>query len=323
MVRLPAAFTLASALCAAVFPAWALAQSYPAKPIKMVVPFAAGGTTDILGRLFGNKLSQSLGQPVIVENRTGAGTMIGAEYAAKSAGDGYTLFLGSPSVWLNPVLYKAVPYKFEDFAPISVLARAPYVIAIPTSLPARTLQEFIDWGKSQPNKVSYGILGVGAPSHLVSKLFERVTGVNGVDIPYKGTAPVLTDLMSGLVHYYFDAVVTSLPLYRSGKIRILAVTSDQRSPAAQDIPTFKELGYPKMVADTVWGLFAPAATPKPIINQLSRLVAEAALADDLRARLVRDGTVPISSTPEGFAAIIKEDFDMWNEIIRASNIRLD
>ena len=299
------------------------AQSYPTKPVKLVVPFAAGGTTDILARLYAQRMGVTLGQPMLVENRTGAGTMIGSDYVAKSAADGYTLLLGSPSVWLNPVLYKTVPYKFQDFSPISVVARAPYVLGIPATLAPQTLQSFIDWSKNPANRVSYGILGVGAPSHLVSKLFENVTGVRGVDVSYKGTAPVMTDLMSGLLQYYFDAVVTSLPLHRSGRIRVLAVTSEQRSPAAMDIPTFKELGYPKMVADTVWGMFAPAGTPRPVINQVSRAVAEAAGFEELRSRLVRDGTVPSASTPEGFSEIIRQDFDMWNEIIKASNIQLE
>jgi len=322
-MRLLKAFAVAVAVLGGSFSTQSIAQGYPAKPVKLVVPFAAGGTTDILARLYGQRMGTTLGQPLIVENRTGAGTMIGSDYVAKSAADGYTLLLGSPSVWLNPVLYKKVPYKFDDFTPISVVARAPYVMAIPANLGPQNLQEFIVWAKNPANRVSYGILGVGAPSHLVSKLFENVTGVRGVDISYKGTAPVMTDLMGGLIQYYFDAVVTSLPLHRSGKIRVLAVTSEQRSPAATDIPTFKELGYPKMVADTVWGIFAPAGTPRPIINQLSRAAAEAAGFEEMRSRLLREGTVPIASTPEGFSEIIRQDFDMWNEIIKASNIQLE
>ena len=321
MFRLLAALVLVPALMAGI--GQAHAQSYPAKPIRIIVAFPAGGTADVLARLFGNKLSAALGQPVLVEYKTGAATMLGADYVAKSAADGYTLFLGSPSLWLNPVLYKKLPYKFEDFAPISILARTPFVIGVPPSLPASTLPEFIEWGKRQQSQVSYASLGVGGPSHLVSKLFEQSTGVIGVDIQYKGSASVMADLMAGRIHYYFDSIVSSLPLHRSGKIRVLAVASEQRSPAALDLPTFAELGYPKMRSETVYGLFAPAATPRATINQLSKAVADAALAEDLRARLVRDGTVPASSTPEGFAEIIRQDFDTWSEIIKASNIQLD
>ena len=204
-----------------------------------------------------------------------------------------------------------------------MLARTPFVIDVPTSLPVATLQEFIDWGKRQPSKVSYAQLGVGGPSHLVSKLFETLTGVNGVDIPYKGSASVNADLMSGRIHYYFDSIVSSLPMHRGGKVRILAVTSVERSPAAPELPTFAELGYPKMLADTVYGLFAPAATPRTIVNQLSKAIADAAAMDDLRARLTRDGTVPAATTPEAFAEIIRRDFERWGEIIKASNIQLD
>lgn len=297
--------------------------AYPDKPIRLIVPFAPGGTTDILARHFGEKLSALLGQPIVIENKTGAGTMIGAEYVAKAPADGYTLFVGSPSVWMNPILYKKVPYKLEDLMPVSTMARAPFVLSVSPTMPANSLPELIAYGKAHEGKLSYGILGIGGPSHLVAKLFEQTMGITGVAVPYRGTSPVMGDLIGGRLNFYFDGIGTSLPMYRSGKIRIFGVTSEERSPAAPEIPTFKELGYPALVADTIWGVFAPAKTPKAIVERLSKAVQEAASSDDLRTRLQADGTVPKGSTSEAFSAMIQKDLAIWKAIVEPMNLQLD
>ena len=304
--------------------AGALSQTaYPDKPIRLIVPFAPGGTTDILARHFGQGLSEALGQPVLIENKTGAGTMIGAEYVAKSPADGYTLFVGSPSVWMNPVLYKKVPYKFEDFVPVSTIARAPFVLSASPTMKANTLAELVSLGKANPGTQSYGILGLGGPSHLVGELFKQTMGITAVEVPYRGTAPVMTDLIGGRISFYFDGIGTSLPMWRSGKIKIFAVTSEDRSPAAPEIPTFKELGYPKLDVDTIWGIFAPAATPKAIVDKLSNAIQQVARGESLRATLMANGTAAKGSTPEEFAALIKKDLGVWIQIVKPMNLQLD
>ena len=301
----------------------AMAQSYPSKPIRLVVPFAAGGTTDVLARLYGQKMSATLGQPVVVENKAGAATMIGAEAVIKSAPDGYTLFLGTPSVWLNPLIYKKAPYKFEDFTAISSVARAPFVFDSSPVIPAKNVREFIEYAKNNPNKMSYASNGTASQSNLVAKLFEKVTGVAGVEVPYRGAAQGTMDIMSGEVHYYFDGILTSIPHHRAGKMRILAVASEERSAAAPDIPTFKEQGFPRMVAETIYGIFAPAGTPRPIVMQLGNAIIEAAGSEDLRSKLLKDGTVPVAGTPEQFADIIKKDYAVWSDVIKSFNIQLE
>jgi len=309
-------------LTAAIHPASAQGV-YPDKPIRLIVPFAPGGTTDIVARQFGQRMSISLGQPVLIENRTGAGTMVGAEYVSKAAADGYTLLVGSPSVWMNPLLYKKATYKLSDLVPVSTMARAPFVLSVSPEMKVSSLGDFIKYGKGNPGKLSYGILGMGGPSHLVGKLFEQTAGISALDVPYRGTAPVMTDLIGGRINFYFDSISTSLPMYRGDKIRIFAVTSEQRSPAAPDIPTFKELGYPRLVVDTIWGIFAPAKTPPAIIERLGRAISQAAATDDLRAGMLADGLVPNGSTSAEFSALIQADLDVWVQIVKPMNLQLD
>jgi tripartite-type tricarboxylate transporter receptor subunit TctC len=302
----------------------AMAQTaFPDKPIRLIVPFSPGGTTDILARHFGQRLSESLGQPVLIENKTGAGTMIGAEYVAKSPADGYTLFVGTPSLWMNPVLYRKATYTLDEFVPVSTIARAPFVLSVSPKTAAGSLPELVSAGKASPGKLSYGILGLGGPSHLVGKLFEQTVGISAVDIPYRGSAPVMTDLVGGRINFYFDGIGTSLPMQRSGKIKIFAVTSVERSPAAPDIPTFKELGYPALEADTIWGIFAPAATPAAVVEKLSVAFQRIAQSEDLRATLMANGTASKGSTSEEFSALIKKDLDVWVRIVKSMNLQLD
>ncbi|MBN9410033.1 MAG: tripartite tricarboxylate transporter substrate binding protein [Burkholderiales bacterium] len=317
---------LTSTVLAAGLPTPSAAQApaaYPDKPIRFIVPFAPGGTTDILARQFGQRMSALLGQPVIIENKPGGGTMIGAEYVAKSAPDGYTLLVGTPSLWLNPLLYKKVPYKVEEFTPVSTFAAAPFVLSVSQAAPAATLSDLVKYGQANPGKLSYGILGVGGPTHLLSKMFEQTVRISGVDIPYRGTGLVWPDLLSGRLAFYFDAVSTSLPMYRANKIRVFAVTSEQRSPVAPEIPTFKELGYPALTIDTVFGLFAPAKTPRAVVERLSKAAIQVAAADELRNALLADGTIAKGSTPEEYTAAIQKDLDFWTPVIKPLNLQLD
>lgn len=297
--------------------------AYPHKPVRLIVPFAPGGTTDILARQFGQRMSALLGQPVIIENKPGGGTMIGADYVAKSAADGYTLLVGTPSLWLNPLLYKKVPYQVEEFTPISTFALAPFVLSVSQAAPAATLPDLVKYGQANPGKLSYGILGVGGPTHLLSKMFEQTVNISGVDIPYRGTGLVWPDLLSGRLSFYFDAVSTSLPMYRANKIRVFAVTSEQRSPVAPEIPTFKELGYPALTIDTVFGLFAPAKTPRAVVDRLSKVVMQVAASDDLSRAMLADGTITRGSTPEEYSAAIQKDLAFWTPVIKPLNLQLD
>jgi tripartite-type tricarboxylate transporter receptor subunit TctC len=293
------------------------------RTIRLIVPFAPGGTTDILARQYGQRLATVLGQPVVIENKPGGGTMIGAEFVAKSSPDGLTLLVGTPSLWLNPHLYKRVPYRLEDFTPVSTFAAAPFVLSVSKALPVSSLPELLRYGRAEPKRLSYGILGTGGPTHLLSKLFEDIGKFTAVEVPYRGTGQVWPDLSSGRIHFYFDAIGTSLPMYRSNKIQILGITSEQRSPAAPDIPTFAELGFPQLNVDTVFGLFAPARTPPAVIGRLSKAVEQVAASEELRSALLVQGTIPMASTPDAYTAIIRKDLEFWLRVIKPLNLQLE
>ncbi|MBC7378887.1 MAG: tripartite tricarboxylate transporter substrate binding protein [Burkholderiaceae bacterium] len=319
----PVAQAALALLCAAAAPL-ASAQAWPTRPITIVMPYAAGGPTDLVARLLAQRMGESLGQPVVVTNAPGASTMIGAEKVARSPADGYTLFIGSVTTFSNnPLMYRKIRYKVEDFMPVSMIARTPYTLTVSPTMPVKNFAEFISWAKGRPGKVFNATTGVGASNQLLGQMLNNEAGIKMADVPYKGSGPALLDVMGGQVDLLFDGINTSAPALKAGKVRVLAVTSEKRSAAMPDVPTFAELGYPNMTASFWYGLFAPAGTPPLVVERLNREVHAALRADDIRTRLVSDGLTVEPGTPQSLGATIARDAQLWGPIIKALNIELD
>ncbi len=300
----------------------ALGQGYPSKPIRLVVGVPPGGTTDVVARIVGQKLAEQLGQPVVIDNRGGAGGNIGAEAVAKAAPDGYTLFLAViGTMAINPSLYRDMPFDtLRDFAPISQLTSMPQVMLVHPSIPAKSVREFIAYAKSRPGKIDFASGGNGTATHLAGELFKAMSGTDLVHVPYKGNGPAMTDLVSGRVAVMFDQVFTGLPFVRSGKLRALGVTTARRSPAAPDIPTIAESGLPGYDVTTWHGLVAPAGTPREIVNRLHDEVVKALNSPEVRERFAANGIDPVSSTPEEFGAFMKAEIKKWSETVKAAGV---
>ena len=316
---------LSAALCAA-GPGIALAQGD--KPITIVVPYSPGGTTDMLGRLIAQQLGTALGRTVIVDNKPGAGTAIGAGQVARSAPDGTTLLVAtSTTLAINPWLYKKLPYDpAKDFAPVSLIGAVPLMVVVHPSVQANTLAELVALAKSRPEGLSYGSAGNGSPQHLGAEMFKAATGVNLNHVPYKGSAPALTDLLGGQLQLMFTDIAPALQHVRSGKLRALAVTSRKRQPAVPEVPTVAESG----VAGTAgfeavaWqSIVAPAGTPADVVERYSREIAKIMAQPELRQKLERDGFEPDSSTPRQLAAYIAAEAKRWGPVVRASGTTID
>ena len=314
---------LAALATGGLFAQGAAAQSYPSKLIKIIVPYPAGGSTDQMARMLSPKLSASLGQTVVIENLSGGATMIGTGAAARAAPDGYTLLATASVFAVNVMLHKSPSYKVEDFTPIAGIASYPYVLTVHPSVPARSVRELIDYAKREPDKVNAVSLGPGGVTHLLTERFEALAGVRITDIHYRGSAPAITDLLSGQVQLYIDTVVTAMPQLRAGKLRPLAISTEERSALLPDVPTFKESGFPGMTQGGWFGVFAPARTPKPVIDRLNREVLNAVASEDFRARFARDGLAAMPFSPEQFAAFIREDAIPWERTLKALNIQID
>jgi tripartite-type tricarboxylate transporter receptor subunit TctC len=303
----------------------AMAQNYPVKPVKTIVPFPAGGTTDILGRIVAQKLSERLGQPFIIDNRGGAGGNIGADVVAKSAPDGYTLLVGTVGTnAINASLYAKMPYDTaRDFVPIGLIAAVPNVLVVHPSLPARSVKELIDLLKSKPGEINFASSGNGTSIHLSGELFKTMAGVSMNHIPYKGSAPALTDLIGGQVQLMFDNLPSSMPHIKAGKLRALAVTSLKRSAALPDVPTIAEAALPGFDASSWFALFAPAGTPKEIIAKLnSELNAILQLAD-VREKFAAQGAEPTEFNSEQFAAFTHAEQTKWARVVKESGAKVD
>lgn len=298
-------------------------QSFPSKSVTIVVPYPAGGSSDALTRSLGQRLSAMWGQPVIVENRAGAATMIGTQYVAKAAPDGYTLLFVTDSFAINKILYAKVTYDpIKDFAAITMLANLNQLITVNGSLPVATLKDFVNFAKSRPGVLNYGSYGAGSPPHLDMELFKHITGINLVHVPYKGVAPMSADLVAGIIQVGVLAIGTSVPLHKAGRIRALAIDGTKRSPLLPDVPTFGEAGFPEMQAPAWWGIVAPAATPQPVIELLHRDIARVVNEPEFREkRMINAGLDPVGSTPEEFAQVIRQTITNWEPIIRAANIK--
>jgi tripartite-type tricarboxylate transporter receptor subunit TctC len=297
------------------------AQDYPSRPVRVIVPFAPGGPNEIIARLVAQRLSETLGQPFIVENRPGAGGNIGTDLVAKSAPDGYTLLSAGPgSLVINPLL-GAAPYDTaRDFAPVAIMATAPNALVVHPSVPARTVRELIALARSRPDELNYASGGVGSTPHLAAALFAAMAGIRIVHVPYKGTGPAVTDLLGGQVQVAVLGIPTVLPYIRSGKLRALAVTGKRRSAELPDVPTVEEAGVAGYEVSPWYGLLAPAATPRPIIAVLSAEVTKIVRSPGLVEKLAAQGAEPAGGTPEEFAAYLRAEAARWGRVIRDNDI---
>lgn len=315
----------AIALLCSVFVAGPVAaqSDYPNKPIKWIVPYPPGGTTDLLARLMGQWLSQRLGQQVLIENRAGGGNNIGTEMAIRAPADGYTIFLVNPANAINATLYKNLPFVFlNDLLPVAGIVRVPNVMTVTKNFPARNVAEFIDYGKKNPDKINMASSGAGTSVHLSGELFKFMTGISMKHIPYKGAGPAITDLIGGQVDVLFDNMPSIIGHIRSGSVRALGVTSAERSPALPDVPTVAET-VPGYEASAWFGAAAPKGTPAAAIARLNREI-NAALADPvMKAKLADLGGVPIAGTPEQFWAIHKMETEKWAKIVQFSGAKVD
>jgi tripartite-type tricarboxylate transporter receptor subunit TctC len=290
----------------------------------LVVPFALGGAPDSGARLIGARMGELLGVPVAVENRGGGAGALAATAVAEAVPDGHTLLWAGQAVFVtNPHLYTRLAYRPADFLPVAVGTRLPMVFSVHPSFPARTLEEFVTHARARPGEVSYATVGRGGMTHVFGELMEATLGLDMQDVPYRGSGPAMQDLLSGRVPTMVDGVIPDITHHRAGTLRILAISSDGRSPVAPDIPTFAELGWPALTAYLWFGLFAPKGTPEAAVERLSAAVREAARAPGLRERMAADGVDPVGSTPAEFAALIARETETWGAVIRRAGIRLE
>ncbi len=317
---------LCALLPAAMLLATARAQEppYPAKAVRMIVPFPPGGGTDLLARIIGQKLTESLGVPMVVENRPGAGGVVGADVVAKARADGYTLLTVSASHTINPSIYKKLPYDtVRDFAPVTLLAGGPGLLVVHPSIPARNVKEFIAFAKARPGLIAYASAGTGTPPHLGGELFKSMAGIDLTHIPYKGNGPAYTDLISGQVPVMFPNVSTGLQYVKAGRIRALAVTSLTRARVAPEIPTIDESGVPGYELNSWYGALTTAGTPAAIITRLQQEIAKALQLNDVRDKLVTQGMEPAGSTPAEFAAVINAEIGKWANVAKQSGLKAE
>jgi|KBSMisStaDraftv2_1062788.scaffolds.fasta_scaffold00249_22 tripartite-type tricarboxylate transporter receptor subunit TctC len=302
--------------------AWcAVAQQYPVRPVRMIAASSPGSAVDIIARTVAQKLSEQVGQQVIVDNRAGAGGNLGAEIAAKAAPDGYTVFMGTPAHAISTSLYRKPTYDLaRDFAPISQVTSGSYVVVVNPAVPAKSIEELIALARAKPGQLNYASAGTGNATHLAGALFSTLAKVNIVHVPYKGSGPALTDLIGGQVQLMFANLTAALPAVKPGRLRALAVTGRQRSTAAPELPTVMEAGVPGYVVISWFGLFAPAATPRDIVMRLNKEIAMATRSADVRERLATEGAEPSATTPEEFGAFVKSEVAQWGKVIRDAKI---
>jgi tripartite-type tricarboxylate transporter receptor subunit TctC len=315
---------LATLLCI-VAATGATAQGFPTKPIRIIVPFAPGGNVDITARLVAPGLAEALGQPVVVENKPGAGGTIGADLVAKSPADGYTLLMGSNSTFsVAPSLYPKNPYHpIRDFAPVAMIATAPFVLVTPAAAASKSTRELVTLAKANPAKLTMASAGTGSSNHLVGELFQEISGARFTHVPYKGSGQALTDLMGGQVDLLFDQITSAASHIQAGKLKALMVTAPRRVPMLPDVPTASEAGYASFEATNVTGLIAPAGTPREVVEKLNaatqKVIAQAAIQE----RLAQIGAAPAGGPPERFGDYIKEDFAKWTRIVKDANVKVD
>ena len=299
------------------------AQAYPSRPIRLVVPFSAGaGVVDIMARLLSQRLGTALGQPIVIENRPGAGGIAGTEVAAQAAPDGYTFLITNVSLVVSAYLYPKLPFDASrDFIPVSMINSAPLLLVVHPSVPAKTTKELIAYARAHPNELNYGSGGVGSTPHLCVELFKSLAGIEATHVPYKGGAPALADLVGGQLSFMIENMPGTMPFVKSGKLRALAITSAQRSPLAPELPTLAEAGVPGYEVVGWNGLFAVKGTPPEVVARVSSEMAKILRAPDVRQQMAVLGAEPIGNSPEEFAAFLKAENARWGKIIREKGIR--
>ena len=314
-----AAFLLAFAA-----PGVTFAQDYPAKPIRVIVPFPPGGGTDIIARLVTQKITERLNVNFLIDNRPGAGGSLGSEIVARSVPDGYTIGIVSSSHAINPSLYKKLAYDAaRDFAAVTLIVSGPGLLVVHPSVPARTVKELIAFARSRPGQVYYASAGNGTPPHLAAELFKSMTGISMVHVPYKGNTQAYADLVSGQLSVSFPTIVSSLPFVRAGRLRGLAVTSARRAAVVPELPSIAEAGVPGYDSATWFGMLAPAGTPAAIVLKLNQEATRAIQLPDTRNRFLEQGLEPVGNKPEEFAAIIADDMAKWAKVVAASGMKID
>ncbi|MDP1535769.1 MAG: tripartite tricarboxylate transporter substrate binding protein [Burkholderiales bacterium] len=311
---------LIGALCAVALSAQA---AYPDKPVRLIVPLSAGGGMDTIARAVAAPLAEKLRQSVVVDNRAGGGGAIGAEMTKEAPKDGHTLLMASATFVIHPLLYPARYVPTRDYATITQVTRQPYVLMVHPSIPAKTVKDLVAYTKANPNKVNYASAGQGSLIHLTTELFKVRTGADMNHIPYKGMGGAYTDMLSGRIQAAFPSIISVLPHVKSGKLRALAVSSAQRSTSLPDIPSLQETGIPGFDVSQWYGLFAPAGTPRPVIDRIHREVAEILKTADMQKRMAGDGADAVGSTPAQFAAYVKDESARWAEVIKKSGIKAD
>ncbi len=323
-------FAVSTSLCFLGLTSLALAQAvlYPSKPIRLVVGYPAGGASDVAARIVGQKLSERMGQSLVVENRSGSAGNIGAEAVAKAAPDGYTLLLGTISLSVNPSLYPKMTYDpIKDLSAISMISSTPFLLVVNLKSPYKTARDFLEAARGKaglkPGDINYGSAGNGSGSHLFTELLSTTAGIKLTHVPYKGAAPVMNDLLANQINVAFDNIMTSLPLVKTGKLRALAVSTKQRSRVAPDIPTLDEVGVAGFDANAWFGLFAPSGTSREIVNQLSLEVNEVLKDPGVNEKLLQLGAEPMSSSPEVFSNFFKAEVIKWARVVQMAKVQID
>lgn len=311
-----------AALLLALTAATAMAESYPDKPIRLIVPYAPGGSSDILARLLGQRLSETMGQPFVVDNRAGAGSMIGTALTAKSPADGYTLILSDMPHTINPAVYSKVPYDpVGDFTPVTLVARAPTWLFLNPTVPAKTVSEFVALAKNQPGKLAIGSAGNGSGTHLVAELLQRGAGIQLTHVPFKGAGPSIAAVVAGEIQASFTSMPAALPFVQSGRLRPVGVSSAKRNPAQPDVPTFQESGIPGLTLFHWFGVLAPAGLSKPVLAKLNQQIAAAVNFPATQERYKTMLIEPATSSPAEFRALIVSDLQRWGKVVKEAGIK--
>ena len=309
---------------ALILPAAATAQTYPTKPIRLIAPSSPGSGVDIVARFFGQKLSESVKQQVVVDNRAGAGANLGAEIAAHAPRDGYTLFVGTPAHTINPALYTKLNYDIiKDFAPISTLTTGQYVLVVHPALAAKSVKDLVAMARAKPGQLNYASAGNGNATHLAGELFRSLAKIDIVHVPYKGTGPALTDLMGGQVQFMFSNLTAALPQIKSGKMRALAVTGPKRSGSVPELPTMSEAGVPGYAVTSWFALLAPNGVAPDILKRLHAETVKAMSAPDMKDKLAGEGAEPMTSTPAELTAFLKAEIAQWGKVVKAAGIKAE
>jgi len=312
-------------VCVATAGPAAAQTAFPTKPIRLVCPFPPGGTTDLVARLVAQKFTEAWGQQVVVDNRPGAGGVIGTEMVAQAAPDGYTVLLGSITTHaVNPALYKSLKFDpIKDFAPVSLVVSSPQLLAVHPSVAAKSVKEFVALAKAKPGQLNYGSAGTGTSPHLTFELFRSMAAIDVVHVPYKGTGPAITDLVGGQVQAMITGVVALMPHVKSNRLRALGVTSTKRVAALPDVPTVAESAVPGFDVSSWFGVFLPARTPRPIVMKMNQEIVKILTNPEVRQRLIDQGADPASGTPEEFAAYVKSEMTRWGQVVRSTGARAD